>query len=232
MPTLFSILEKNVSSYGAKPAFISLESGNETVISYSDLWEMVCAKSSRIGNNSEKATALLIYENTIDFLTSFLACQRVGMIAIPMFYPRNNRHIDRLIGVINSAQTRLVYTELKDVDRIREGIHALNSTICVESLDGEKLPENRSLAESNISFIQYTSGSTSAPKGVVVSQSNLTHNQQMLSEIFQCDENSMILSWLPFYHDMGLIGSLLHTLYVGCTCVLLKPSTVVSSPAK
>lgn len=232
MLTVFTTFEKNVSSLGEKPAFISLESGEERIISYKELWEKVCVKVNQIGKLEKHTTALLIYEDTIDFLTSFLACQRAGIIAIPMFYPRNHRHIDRLIGILNSSGCHIVYTGSSDVQRISESIHKLNANIHVSTLDGNEIIEKPTLIENDISFIQYTSGSTSNPKGVIVGQSNLMHNQKMLAEIFNCHENSMILSWLPFYHDMGLIGSLIHTLYIGCTCVLLTPSAVVSNPKK
>jgi acyl-CoA synthetase (AMP-forming)/AMP-acid ligase II len=79
-------------------------------------------------------------------------------------------------------------------------------------------------------FLQYTSGSTSQPKGVIVSHGNLMHNEQLIQQAFDQSESSVIVGWLPLYHDMGLIGNVLQTLYVGARCVLLSPAAFLQSP--
>src|SRR5262249_33606149 len=85
---------------------------------------------------------------------------------------------------------------------------------------------------SSLAFLQYTSGSTSTPKGVMVSHGNLLANEEMIRRAFGQSEESVIVGWLPLYHDMGLIGNVLQPLYVGAPCVLMPPLAFLQSPAR
>ncbi len=83
-----------------------------------------------------------------------------------------------------------------------------------------------------LAFLQYTSGSTAAPKGVMVSHGNLLHNEEMIRQAFGQSESSVIVGWLPLYHDMGLIGNVLQPLYVGASCVLMSPVAFLQRPSR
>src|SRR6185295_3232330 len=83
-----------------------------------------------------------------------------------------------------------------------------------------------------LAFLQYTSGSTAAPKGVMVSHGNLLHNEEMIRNAFNQSERSVIVGWLPLYHDMGLIGNVLQPLYVGAQCVLMSPIAFLQRPVR
>src|SRR6185503_945226 len=89
------------------------------------------------------------------------------------------------------------------------------------------LPEPRDLA-----FLQYTSGSTAEPRGVCVSHANLVHNQQVIRDLCGHTGESTFVSWLPMYHDMGLIGTVLQPLYVGALSVLMAPAAFLQRPAR
>ncbi|MGH7336198.1 MAG: AMP-binding protein, partial [Myxococcota bacterium] len=88
------------------------------------------------------------------------------------------------------------------------------------------------LEPDDVAFLQYTSGSTSLPRGVVVSHANLMHNQRALHDAFAQSADSVIVGWLPLYHDMGLIGNVLHTLYLGASCVLMPPLAFLQRPVR
>jgi acyl-CoA synthetase (AMP-forming)/AMP-acid ligase II len=81
-----------------------------------------------------------------------------------------------------------------------------------------------------LAFLQYTSGSTATPKGVMVSHGNLLHNEAIIQQAFAQTSESVIVSWLPLYHDMGLIGNVLQPLYVGAHSVLMSPVAFLQSP--
>ncbi|MCA1633580.1 MAG: condensation domain-containing protein, partial [Acidobacteria bacterium] len=83
-----------------------------------------------------------------------------------------------------------------------------------------------------IAFLQYTSGSTTTPKGVVITHRNLLHNQRLIQQAFGQSAQSVILSWLPFYHDMGLIGGVLQPLFLGAKCILMSPTAFLQRPLR
>jgi acyl-CoA synthetase (AMP-forming)/AMP-acid ligase II len=86
------------------------------------------------------------------------------------------------------------------------------------------------ISSDTLAFLQYTSGSTSTPKGVMVSHGNLLHNERLIKLAFRQTEQSVVVGWLPIYHDMGLIGNVLHPLYLGVPCVLMAPTAFLLNP--
>src|SRR6185312_1380752 len=84
----------------------------------------------------------------------------------------------------------------------------------------------------DLAFLQYTSGSTGAPKGVMVSHGNLFHNEQMILNAFRQNGESVIIGWLPLFHDMGLIGNVLQPLYAGVPCILMSPVAFLQRPLR
>lgn len=229
------ILYKKSMLFPEKVLFVSLETGIETNYTYSRIEALVASKTRYISSFDKAKYVLLVYNDTIDFITSFLACQRSGIIPIPMFYPKNKRHFERLVNILNQSGSELIFCSEADQDKIANGVQTFKPGIRTikipfEPVFSEKSEGHFSPDYQETAFIQYTSGSTSSPKGVIVTHENVLHNQRMIVEVFNCDEHSVILSWLPFYHDMGLIGNLLHTIYSGCTCVLMRSYQVVSQP--
>src|SRR6185295_17865551 len=89
-----------------------------------------------------------------------------------------------------------------------------------------------SIDPTSTAFLQYTSGSTSEPKGVIVSHANLAANLGMIQEAFGQDEHSIVVGWLPLYHDMGLIGNVLQPLWSGGRCILMSPVAFLQRPAR
>lgn len=208
------------------------EQGSIVTYTYGQLFGLVLRKAAVISASRTSDSAILLYNDTIDFVTSFLACQYVGVVAVPMFFPRNQRHFDRLKTIFEVSGSKWVLCGEKESERISKSIEKLGAQVDVQPLSNNgqipiPLVDQQSV---ELSFIQFTSGSTGVPKGVQVSHKNLMHNQKMIAEVFDCNPNSVILSWLPFFHDMGLVGNILHTIYVGCSCILMTPATVMGNP--
>ena len=174
---------------------------------------------------------LLLYEDVTDFIISFLACQKAGLTSIPMFFPKSKRHFKRLQDIIIDSKCELILCEQTNLEKIKKSLCYENEIQIIQTTNfDETLNLNNINVINPISFIQYTSGSTSSPKGVIVSHENLKNNLELIKNMFGCNEDSIILSWLPFYHDMGLIGNILHSLQVGATCILLPSVSVIQSP--
>jgi acyl-CoA synthetase (AMP-forming)/AMP-acid ligase II/acyl carrier protein len=222
-------------------AFIILEDGEkgERTILYEELESAVSTLAAQLNEKQlQGQRVLLMYHDIMEFIIAFLACQYIGIIPVPVPYVKGNRQMARLSNIINDAQVSAVLCAHFSVDHVRAALGNFLSSgeIGIVSTDLTYsmiyVPVSQTPSYNEISFIQYTSGSTGNPKGVIVTAANLLHNQQLIAHTFGCDRHSVIFSWLPFHHDMGLIGNILHTIYTGCSCILMSPLHFVQSPGR
>lgn len=225
-PEIVNLLATHARKVPDKTAFISFH-GHQQSTTYQELKIAVDALSGKLTAYNTGQPAILMYEDPLEFLIAFLACQQLGIIAVPMFYPNSKRHFGRLDTIIKNVETDLICCEESAYEKIKNGLPTAKVVTTTHREGGTYLATDH---HQHISFLQYTSGSTGDPKGVIITHANLMHNQQLIQETFQCNADSIILSWLPFYHDMGLIGNLLHTIYTGCTCILMSPLSVIQQP--
>ena len=186
--------------------------------------------------------ALLLYPPGLDFVAAFFGCLYAGVIAVPSYPPapsRPGRGQPRLKAILEDCSPRFVLTTEALAARVASLREELPGLAECEVIVTESIPE--ALAESwqapeigpeTIAFLQYTSGSTSDPKGVMVSHGNLAHNEEVIREACGHDERSTFVSWLPIYHDMGLIGGVLQPLWVGAACVLMAPVAFLQRPVR
>lgn len=181
---------------------------------------------------------ILAFSPGLDFIQSFLACQLAGIIAIPIAMPRRGREAQILEAIVSNCGAGMTLTSEAEVLRLQDvfasgaalaGMHVL-STIQLKVLG-----EGRSMARyqaQEYAFIQYTSGSSSLPKGVLVSHANLAANLALIQKDFRVDPEFVMVNWLPHYHDMGLIGGLLTPLYGGIPGVSMAPSAFIKRPVR
>ncbi len=187
--------------------------------------------------------ALLLYPPGLDFIAAFFGCLYAGVVAVPAYPPRlNDRVQTRLRAIARDAELRAALTTSAlfaaaiDRDGFAARVPELAAVrwIPTDALGGSNLPDIE-LAEpdpGSIAFLQYTSGSTATPKGVMVTHANLLHNEGMIGEAFRQDEDSVVVGWLPLYHDMGLIGNVLQPLHAGGRCVLMAPVAFLQKPLR
>ncbi|HVF91386.1 MAG TPA: aminotransferase class I/II-fold pyridoxal phosphate-dependent enzyme [Blastocatellia bacterium] len=192
--------------------------------------DLALALSKRAGVGER---ALLLYPSGLEFITAFLACLYAGIIAVPATTPRKNRSANRLQAIFDDATPRLILTTSDIASTVRRAFPDVTGIIPTDTLDmtsaggDEDLPE---LRPETVAFLQYTSGSTGTPKGVIVTHENLARNALTLQEGLELSEESVNVGWLPLFHDMGLIGNVLTSLYVGFPCVLMSPGTFLQRP--
>jgi amino acid adenylation domain-containing protein len=182
---------------------------------------------------------LLLYPHGLDFIAAFLGCLYAGAIAVPAYPPRLNRSQIRLQKIIEDTQATMALTTkavLAKVGRVfSEAPCALSlKWLATDDITHELEEKWREPAINGdtLAMIQYTSGSTSDPKGVMVSHHNLLSNERMIQEAFRQSEESVIVGWLPLYHDMGLIGNVLQPLFLGARCVLMSPTAFLQKPSR
>ncbi|MFT5162096.1 MAG: acyl-CoA synthetase (AMP-forming)/AMP-acid ligase II, partial [Alteromonadaceae bacterium] len=180
--------------------------------------------------------ALLIYENGAEFMRSFLACLQAGVIAVPAYPPRKNQNVDRLRSLITDAECSVVLTVGKlaalFADRVKHEPAIKNIPVCATDELDDRSPDITlpQITPETVAFLQYSSGSTGDPKGVMVNNYNLVQNIRRIEKAFEQDQNSRIVSWLPNFHDMGLIAGFLMPVYLGAQTFLMSPTTFLNRP--
>ncbi|HET8846535.1 MAG TPA: MupA/Atu3671 family FMN-dependent luciferase-like monooxygenase, partial [Ktedonobacteraceae bacterium] len=181
---------------------------------------------------------LLLYQPGLEYLAAFFGCLYAGAIAVPAYPPRLNHSMERLEAVIADAQPILALSSRTLLTAAMSRQLAASShlnKLPIETTD--TLPADLAelwrepvLRPDTIAFLQYSSGSTGKPKGVMVSHSNLLYNQRMQCVAVPHPDDSPLVSWLPLFHDMGLIGNALHTIYCGTHCILMSPFSFLQKP--
>jgi amino acid adenylation domain-containing protein len=179
--------------------------------------------------------ALLLLDNDEHYVISFFACLYAGLIAVPAFPPEaaRERHLARLLAIASDAKACCVLTTHKIHPLINEQF-APASILAVDAIKPEDAAEWRPYNphSEDIAFLQYTSGSTSMPKGVMVTHGSLIANARALEEGMSMNAEDVYLSWLPLYHDMGLIGGLLQPVHRGIPAVLMTPRSFIERPVR
>ena len=179
---------------------------------------------------------LLLFDSGINYIVSFLAVLYSGNIAVTAYPPRQARHLQRLLKIINDSSASLILTTSVVQHYCQENQFEFpkdTALICIDKLY-EKVSNPiiafPSVHPEHIAFLQYTSGSTGSPKGVVVTHKNICANLELLERYLGSESINKCVSWLPIFHDMGLIGNTLLPLYTGGTCVFMEPFTFLKNP--
>lgn len=220
----------------ARRAYVSITDGKERVLTYGELDRRARELALLLASRQERGTnALLLYPLGLDFIEAFFGCLYAGIVAVPVHPGRGPGARARLGSVLRDCGARSALTtsgvagglserdfaelELVETDRVT----ARATSFEIERPDVALAPEF-------LAFLQYTSGSTSEPKGTMVTHGNMLANLRMMNAAFGTSRSTVIASWLPVFHDMGLIGNVLHAAYLGGTAVLLSTLAFLKSP--
>ncbi|MRW93281.1 amino acid adenylation domain-containing protein [Duganella sp. FT80W] len=181
--------------------------------------------------------ALLVLDNDEHYVIAFFACLYAGLTAVPVFPPESVReqHLARLSGIAADCSAACVLTSRAVLALLGEHrIFGAAQALAVDAVDSARAALWRPYAPQpgEIAFLQYTSGSTSSPKGVMVSHANLMANERAIEESMGITADDVFVSWLPLYHDMGLIGGLLQPFHRGILVVLMSPSFFLERPVR
>jgi acyl-CoA synthetase (AMP-forming)/AMP-acid ligase II len=244
METLVDLLRERADRHGDRLAFAFLEDGTveSQRITYGELDRQARAVAARLQEVAEEGErALVIYPAGIDFLIGLFGCLYAGLIGIPTPPPeasRLKRTRPRLDSIIDDARASLVLTTapiramLEQSDRSvfdgRAPRWLTTETVDPAGADGWRAPR---LAGGDLAYLQYTSGSTAEPKGVMIEHQTLLFYAEQLRQVVRYTPDSVTVSWLPNFHDYGLIQALLEPLYSATPSYLMSPFAFVKRPS-
>ncbi|MET0209909.1 MAG: AMP-binding protein, partial [Burkholderiaceae bacterium] len=227
-------LERHARIAPERLAFTFLrEDGREESLSNGELAACVDALAGQLAREAAPGErALLLYPPGLAFVTAFFACLRAGLVAVPAPLPRRNegeRHLRALLVDADPALALALRQAVPGLAFVMDG--GRTRLLCTDGLQSvsAQLPM---VAPAALAFIQYTSGSTTAPRGVEVGHASLAANVAMIRAAFGFDADSVMVGWLPPFHDMGLVGSIVTPVSVGFRSVLMAPATFLRQPQR
>ncbi len=215
--------------------FLSDRDTEEAALTFSQLHDAAQALAARLTKTAKPGDrAILVFPPGLEFLVAFFGCLIARVIAVPMMVPRRQSARDSSAGIIANCEPVVALTS--PAFAIRADLQARFASEQIQWLSVDLTPIGRGAADlpqpgpEDIAFLQYTSGSTSEPKGVAVSHANLLANLEMIRLSLGNTRQSTYVNWVPLYHDMGLILNALEALYVGALCVLMAPNAFMQRP--
>ncbi|MGK7875554.1 MAG: fatty acyl-AMP ligase [Xenococcaceae cyanobacterium] len=240
--SLIDALYYRAESHPDKIAYKFLEDGQteSASLTYQELDRQARAIASHLQSICQPGVrALLIYPPGLEFIAAFFGCLYAGVLAVPAYPPRKNQKLSRLQAIIADAQAAVVLTTNSLLSNLEERFPQNNELARLHWVASDRLSldlasrwQYPEVSRDKLALIQYSSGSTGMPKGVMVTHGNLMHNQQMIRKAFGHSEKSIGVGWLPLFHDMGLIGHVLQPIYVGFPSILMSPVAFLKKPIR
>lgn len=182
---------------------------------------------------------LLLYPSGLDYITAFFGCLYTGAVAVPAYPPRSNRSLTRIQSIVNDSQATVILTNAQILAQAQRWFAHVPSLALLQWIATDDIADAAGETwqepprdEEALAFLQYTSGSTAAPKGVMISQKNMLHNLQDIQELIRSPVPHVGVSWLPIFHDMGLIACVLQATYAGFPMVLMAPTAFLQRPLR
>jgi acyl transferase domain-containing protein/acyl-CoA synthetase (AMP-forming)/AMP-acid ligase II/acyl carrier protein len=240
--TLVNSIRRRAHDAPGRTAFIVLENGDHesvrlTAGEIDDRARSIAASLQARGAAGDRA--LLLYPSGAEFLVAYLGCLYAAVTPVPCVPPPRNRPAHRLAGIATDAGARWILTSQRGLDardRQVEQLPALADLPWLATSELEATPAEAwrppAIDGDTLALLQYTSGSTSEPRGVMVTHRNLIENLAGLDASFRHDADSVMVTWLPIFHDLGLIYGLLQPLVDGFLCVMMPPAAFLQSPVR
>lgn len=240
--TLVELLRYRASSQPERIAYIFLRDGEieEARLTYGELDQKARAIAAHLQSLEAKGErGLLLYPPGLDFISAFFGCLYAEVVAIPAYPPRRNQNLFRLQAIIADSQARFTFTNAALFPTLenqwaKDSELAEMQWVVTDEIDHHLSAnwQEPTLEKNTLAFLQYTSGSTGTPKGVIVSHHNLLINSADLDRGWGHDQDSVMVTWLPTFHDMGLIYGVIQPLYKGFLCYMMSPASFMERPLR
>jgi acyl-CoA synthetase (AMP-forming)/AMP-acid ligase II len=238
--TFFHVLRGQASERPERRCYTFLKDGEsaEVHLTAGDLDRRARAIAARLqGMGLTGGRAFLFHPAGTDFIAALFGCFYAGVTAVPAYPPRANRSIERLEAMAESAEASIILTTSNVTTGGPPNLDLAAPLRSMSWVATDLVPDDEAVewsepkvAGTDLAVLQFTSGSTETPKGVMLSHSNLLHNSALISRALGHSRDSVGVAWLPPFHDMGLIGGILQPLYSEFTGILLSPVDFVRRP--
>ncbi len=239
--TLVDLLRYRAADHPDRLAYTFLVDGErqEARLTYGELDQQARTIAARLTADgiAKGERALLLYPSGLEYMAAFFGCLYAEVVAVPAYPPRHKRTLPRIQAIAASAGPKAILSTastraaiegfLMDAPELQSPLWLLTDSLDLSLAETWRMVPVDGAA---LAFLQYTSGSTATPKGVMVSHGNIMYNEQMVKYGMAHTSESSFVSWLPPYHDMGLIGNLLQPLYIGAPCIFMSPTDFLEEP--
>ncbi len=225
-----------------KIAYRFLEGGEDETASltYAQLDQQARAIAAELVSKGYAGhRAILMYPPGLDFVTAFFGCHYAGVTPVPAYPPRRNRNMGRIGAISDDSQASVALSVSNIVKRCEDWLKDAPGLAKIPWVATENIPaefanlwNKPKINNDDLGLIQYTSGSTGSPKGVMLTHQNLISNCRLITRSFQVGHGAPVCSWLPLYHDMGLVGGILNPMYCGLEESLMSPVSFLTRPIR
>ncbi len=237
-PTILDLFyERAAGATANQVAYRFLKGDQASSLTYGELYQQAGAVAHWLQAQTAPGACVLLvypYEAGLEFIAAFLGCLLAGRVAVSGHPPRAQSGWTELAARLKDSGAEVLLSTQTLLPKLTARFASLPAavTACATDQLAPAVWTARSIPPDQIAFLQYTSGSTGQPKGVIITHQNLIQNQRMLQLAFGHTAESVGMGWLPLFHDMGLIGNVLQALYLGASCVLMSPIEFVQQPIR
>ena len=239
------LLRHRASAQGQQTGYLFLRDNDPEkdldLLSYAQLDQKARTIASALQATGEPGQrVLLLHQPGLHFVTAFYGCLYAGAIAVttyPVHRGRLKQALPKICSLLKDSECSTVLTTEEMAADFAAAWKEVIDERCPRVIASDILSSSNAekwhaptVGRDSVAFLQYTSGSTSSPRGVAVTHGNMLHNSELIARGFESDSRSMGISWLPPYHDMGLIGGVVKPLFVGFPVVILSPYTFLQQP--
>ncbi|BCA94226.1 fatty acyl-AMP ligase [Legionella antarctica] len=218
--------------------FVNKESENKMTYAQLDQYARATAAQLKAQGVQTGDRVLLLFSPGLPLIQAFFGCLYAGCIAVPIYPPAQEKLLEKAHRIIANSKPVIAFMSaehvLKFATNDKLGSPYFNDLPClaIETIElaMSVLWQSANISKNDVAFLQYTSGSTMHPKGVMISHHNLMDNMDKIYNAYAMNEETIIFSWLPPHHDMGLIGCILTPIYAGIPTVMMSPFSFLQNP--
>ncbi|MEC1020419.1 condensation domain-containing protein [Bacillus paralicheniformis] len=236
--SIIDILQYRAKEAPNTSAFTFLRDGeaHENTWTYKDLYINALGIGAGLQSIAPlQSRVLLIFSPGLEVIGAFYGTMLAGMTSVPCTPPDDGRFVAKLERIIRDIDPAVILTDeklMKNKSLLelskKTNIPIITTSVLLKQQTSQESPPPMN----ELALIQYTSGSTGFPKGIMISHSNIIHNQKAIAKVFAKSEQATIVSWLPYFHDMGLIGNIIYPIFSGVHCIFMSPAHFIRKPIR